>query len=59
MQDTLDGMPRKLFTCTPTRLDTWLSCRRRYRFSYLDRRQKGLPWAHNSVGSSVGSSVST
>jgi len=53
MQDTLDGMPRKLFTCTPTRLDTWLSCPRRYRFSYLDRRQKGLPWAHNSVGSSV------
>ena len=53
MQDTLDGMPRRLFTCTPTKLDTWLSCPRRYRFSYLDRRQKGLPWAHNSVGSSV------
>ena len=53
MQDTLDGMPRKLFTCTPTRLDTWLSCPRKYRFTYLDRRQKGLPWAHNSVGSSV------
>ena len=53
MQDTLDGMPRKLFTCTPTKLDTWLACPRRYRFTYLDRRQKGLPWAHNSVGSSV------
>ncbi len=53
MQDTLDGMPRKLFTCTPTRLDTWLSCPRKYRFTYLDRRQKGPPWAHNSVGSSV------
>jgi len=53
MQDTLDGMPRKLFTCTPTKLDTWLTCPRRYRFTYLDRRQKGLPWAHNSVGSSV------
>jgi RecB family exonuclease len=53
MQDTLDGMPRKLFSCTPTRLDTWLSCPRRYRFTYLDRRQKGPPWAHNSVGSSV------
>ena len=53
MQDTLDGMPRKLWTCTPTKLDTWLACPRRYRFTYLDRRQKGLPWAHNSVGSSV------
>jgi RecB family exonuclease len=53
MQDTLDGMPRKLFTCTPTRLDTWLSCPRKYRFTYVERRQKGLPWAHNSVGSSV------
>ena len=53
VQDTLDGMPRKLWTCTPTRLDAWLSCPRRYRFTYLDRRQKGLPWAHNSVGSSV------
>jgi RecB family exonuclease len=53
VQDTLDGMPRKLWTCTPTKLDTWLSCPRRYRFAYLDRRQKGPPWAHNSVGSSV------
>jgi len=53
MQDTLDGMPRRLFTCTPTKLDTWLACPRRYRFTYLDRRRKGPPWAHSSVGSSV------
>jgi RecB family exonuclease len=53
MQDTLDGMPRRLWSCTPTKLDTWLSCPRRFRFTYLDRRQKGPPWAHNSVGSSV------
>lgn len=52
-QGMLDDMPRRLFTCTPTRLDTWLACPRRYRFTYLDRRPKGLPWAHNSVGSSV------
>ncbi len=52
-QDTLDGMPTRLYSCTPTRLDTWLACPRRFRFAYLDRRQKGLPWAHNSVGSSV------
>lgn len=51
----LPGMPAPLFTCTPTRLTTWLDCPRRYRFSYLDRPQppKGPPWAHNSLGSSV------
>ncbi len=52
-QGTFDAMPRRLFSCTPTKLDTWLSCPRRYRYTYLERRQKGLPWAHNSVGSSV------
>jgi len=52
-QGLLDDMPRRLWTCTPTKLDTWLACPRRYRFTYLDRRQKGPPWAHNSVGSSV------
>lgn len=51
----LDGMPRRLYSCTPSRLNTWLDCRRRYRFTYLDRPapQKGPPWAHNSVGASV------
>lgn len=50
---TFDGMPTRLWSCTPTKLDTWLSCPRRFRFTYLDRKPKGLPWAHNSVGSSV------
>ncbi|WP_310741445.1 PD-(D/E)XK nuclease family protein [Microbispora sp. H10670] len=51
----LEGMPRRLYTCTPSRLNTWLDCRRRYRFTYLDRPapRKGPPWAHNSVGASV------
>jgi RecB family exonuclease len=51
----LPGMPTKLFSCTPTRLTTWLDCPRRYRFTYLDRPPppKGPPWAHNSLGSSV------
>ncbi|RBQ18725.1 recombinase RecB [Spongiactinospora rosea] len=51
----LDGMPRRLYSCTPSRLNSWLDCRRRYRFTYLDRPspQKGPPWAHNSVGASV------
>jgi RecB family exonuclease len=50
-----EGMPRKLYSCTPTRLNTWLDCARRYRMSYLDRPMppKGPPWAHNSVGAAV------
>ena len=50
-----DGMPARLYPCTPTRLSTWFDCPRRYRMSYLDRPapQKGPPWAHNSLGASV------
>ena len=50
-----EGMPERLYVCTPTRLGTWLDCPRRYRMTYLDRPQpgKGPPWAHNSVGASV------
>lgn len=50
-----DGMPQRLYTCTPSRLNTWLDCPRRYRMTYLDRPMppKGPPWAHNSVGASV------
>jgi RecB family exonuclease len=50
-----EGMPRRLYSCTPTRLTTWLECPRRYRMSYLDRPvpPKGPPWAHNSLGASV------
>jgi putative RecB family exonuclease len=50
-----DGMPRRLYSCTPSRLTTWLDCPRRYRMTYLDRPtpQKGPPWAHNSLGASA------
>jgi len=50
-----EGMPRRLYSCTPTRLSTWLDCPRRYRMSYLDRPvpPKGPPWAHNSLGASL------
>jgi len=50
-----EGMPRRLYACTPTRLSTWLDCPRRYRMTYLDRPSpgKGPPWAHNSLGASV------
>jgi len=50
-----EGMPRRLYACTPTRLAAWLDCPRRYRMTYLDRPAppKGPPWAHNSLGASV------
>jgi RecB family exonuclease len=50
-----EGMPRRLYSCTPSRLSTWLDCPRRYRMAYLDRPAppKGAPWAHNSLGASV------
>jgi RecB family exonuclease len=49
------GMPRRLYSCTPSRINAWLDCPRRYRMSYLDRPApaKGAPWAHNSLGASV------
>ncbi len=55
VQAELDGMPRRLFPCTPTRLLTWLDCPRRYRFTYLDRPPppRGAPWAHTSVGAAT------
>lgn len=51
----LQGVPRRLFACTPTRLTTWSDCPRRYRFAYADRPPpaKGPPWAHNSFGATV------
>jgi RecB family exonuclease len=48
-------VPPRLFSCTPSRLASWLDCPRRYRFTYVDRPSpsKGPPWAHNSVGAAV------
>jgi putative RecB family exonuclease len=50
-----EGMPERLFVCTPSKLAAYEDCPRRYRFSYVDRPapQKGPPWAHNSLGASV------
>ena len=51
----LDGMPRRLFACTPSRLTAFIDCPRRYWLAYLERPApgKGPPWGHNSVGSAV------
>lgn len=50
-----EGMPHRLYPCTPHRLNTWVDCPRRYRMTYLDRPPlpKGPPWAHNSLGASI------
>lgn len=54
-QLSLDGMPRKLFKITPSRLSTWLDCPRRYRMNYLDRPPppRGGAWAHSTLGAVV------
>ncbi len=54
-QPTLEGMPRRLYSGSPSRLTTYLDCPRRYRMNYLDRPPppKGPPWGHNSVGAAV------
>ncbi|GAA3739345.1 PD-(D/E)XK nuclease family protein [Plantactinospora mayteni] len=48
-------MPERLFVCTPSKLGAYTDCPRRYRYSYIDRPAppKGPPWAHNSLGASV------
>jgi putative RecB family exonuclease len=50
----LGNMPKRLFSCTPSRLASF-DCPRRYRMTYLDRPPlpRGLPWAHNTVGAVV------
>lgn len=55
-----DGMPTRLYSATPTRLNTWLDCPRRYRMQYLDRPApaKGPPWAHTSLGTAVHQALS-
>ncbi|HSY16649.1 MAG TPA: PD-(D/E)XK nuclease family protein [Jatrophihabitantaceae bacterium] len=53
-QLVFDRMPRRLFSCTPSRLAAF-DCPRRYRMTYLDRPapSRGAPWAHNTLGAVV------
>jgi RecB family exonuclease len=53
-QLAFEAMPRRLFSCTPSRLATF-DCPRRYRMTYLDRPtpSRGAPWAHNTLGAVV------
>jgi RecB family exonuclease len=54
-QMSLEGMPRRLFKVTPSKLSAWLDCPRRYRMTYLDRPSppRGGAWAHNTLGAVV------
>lgn len=54
-QPGLFAAPRRLFTCTPSKIATFEDCPRRYRHTYVDRPapRKGPPWAHNSLGISL------
>ena len=50
-----EGMPTRLFACTPSKLAAFSDCPRRYRMTYVDRPSppKGAPWAHNALGATV------
>jgi putative RecB family exonuclease len=50
-----DGMPTRLFACTPSKLGSFEDCPRRYRMTYVDRPPppKGPPWAHTSLGAAL------
>ena len=54
-QIEMPGMPRRLFSATPSKLAAFADCPRRYRFAYVDRPvpAKGPAWAHNTVGAAV------
>jgi len=54
-QPALDGMPERLFACTPHRLETWLDCPKKYRYTYIDipKPPRGGPWGHTSMGSAI------
>ncbi|HEY7812099.1 MAG TPA: PD-(D/E)XK nuclease family protein, partial [Nakamurella sp.] len=51
----LPGMPKRLFSATPSKLAAFADCPRRYRFAYLVRPTpaRGPAWAHNTVGAAV------
>jgi putative RecB family exonuclease len=51
----LEGMPKRLFAATPSRLGTYDDCPRRYHLTYIVRPAppRGAPWAHNSMGAAV------
>lgn len=51
----LEGMPVRLFSCTPSRLTSWQDCPHRYRLTYLARPApaRGPASAHLTLGAVV------
>lgn len=53
-QEILPDMPEKLVAASPSKLDTWLTCPRRFRFQYVDKpKPPTRAWAHIMLGISV------
>lgn len=53
-QQEFPDMPVRLAPVSPSRLDSWLQCPKRYRFEYVDRpKPPGKMWAHQMLGISV------
>jgi len=52
VQESFDGMPKRLYSASPSKLLAWLDCPHRYRMQYLDRpRPAARPQrAHTSIG---------
>ena len=52
VQQSFDGMPKRLYSASPSKLLAWLDCPLRYRMQYLDRpRPAARPQrAHTSIG---------
>jgi len=52
VQQSLDGMPRRLYSASPSKLLAWLDCPLRYRMQYLDRPRPAArsQRAHTSIG---------
>jgi RecB family exonuclease len=52
VQQQLGGMPKRLYSASPSRLLSWLDCPRRYRMQYLDRPRPAArsQRAHTSMG---------
>ncbi len=50
-----EQMPKPLRAVTPAKVDSFDSCPRKFRYTYIDRPPppRGAPWAHTGIGSAV------
>lgn len=52
VQQSFDGMPKRLYSASPSKLLAWFDCPLRYRMQYLDRPKPAVrpQRAHTSIG---------